>query len=75
MMLITSLITATIRGPSLVSEADGSVDVCVNVTNANDIPPEGAEIEILVLAQGISPATRKFPQIQSQISNLSNLLY
>ena len=32
-----------------VREVDGRVEVCVNVTNANNIPIEGAEIIVSVL--------------------------
>ena len=57
--------TATIRGPDpqTISEAIGSVDVCVNVTNAALIPDGGAEIQVfVVLNQGANPATRKSQQ-------------
>ena len=50
-------IAATIMGPSgTVSEADGEVDVCVNVTNASNIPDGGAEVEVIV---STGTATRK----------------
>ena len=53
--------TATIRGPesSTISENIGSVDVCVNVSNAGQIPVGGAEIDVFVTNLGINPVTRK----------------
>ena len=38
--------TASISGPAVVREDVGGVEVCVNVTNADDIPPEGAVIVV-----------------------------
>lgn len=42
-----------------VREVDGRVEICVNVTNANNIPTEGAEITVSVLTGlATSEATR-----------------
>ena len=54
----TVAIFATQPGP--VSESEGSVEVCVNVTNANNIPAEGAELIVFVAEnQGTNPVLRK----------------
>ena len=44
------------------------MDVCVNVSNAEQIPVGGAEIEVSVTNQGVNPATRK-PQEINQMKN------
>ena len=42
------------------SESDGSVEVCVNVTIPNNIPSEGTEVTVSVLAGlATNEATRK----------------
>lgn len=43
--------------PGPVSEASGSVTVCVNVTNADSIPNGGATIEVFTAAVGLNQAT------------------
>ena len=55
-------IPATIRGPAgsgIINENIGSVDVCIDVSNAEQIPVGGAEIEVFVTNQGVNPAIRK----------------
>ena len=53
------VIAASLTIPtSSVSEASGRAYVCVNITNANSIPAEGAVIQVFVQADaGINPAT------------------
>ncbi len=61
LITIATPIAATIRGPEpgTISENIGTVDVCINVSNAEQIPVGGAEIEVFVTNQGVDPATRK----------------
>ena len=71
------MFAASIMGPSgPVSEADGSVDVCVNVTNANNIPNGGVEIKVVV-ATAQSTATCKHSETHTTKHNLnhSNLCF
>ena len=55
-LLITTASFATQQGT--VREDAGTVQVCVNVSNANNIPAEGANVTVFVAAQA-STATRK----------------
>lgn len=51
-----------------VREIDGIVEVCVNVTNANNIPIEGAEIIVSVLTGlATSEATRNHKIISDDV--------
>ena len=41
----------TVAGPIMTREADGFLQVCVNVTNGNNITDTGAAIEVSVVDQ------------------------